>query len=61
MLTTIAALVVLGLTVVFSLSGLYTSDYTGLKIILPVLIILAGKVFAKDLIQRRDSKGEDDP
>lgn len=56
-LTTIAALVVLGLEVVTCLVGLYTGDYTALKIITPVMLILSGKVFAQDFFQRRDTKG----
>lgn len=57
-LTTVAALVILGLEAITCLAGLYTGDYTGLKIVSPVMLMLAAKVFGQDYFTKKARKEE---
>lgn len=60
-LVTISAFIVLGMWVASSIAGVVTGDYQELQLITPVMLILAGYLFARDFIpgKKRDKNGDD--
>lgn len=62
-LTNLAAIVVLAVWVSTVVDGMLTGDYEGLQIVTPIVVILAGWLFARDFIvsaqeRRRRDKPE---
>lgn len=61
-LTSTAAMIVLAVWVATTVDGMLTGDYEGLQIVTPIVVILAGWLFARDFFvsaQNRRRKDTD--